>query len=1083
MNLLIVSECSKRALDESRRIIDQFAERKGERTWLASLTQDGLNTLRKRLRKTARRNTAVACHWIKSSGQSELLWIVGNLRRFNATGCVPTHTTERDILKQGDENRWNSVENIALLAALAGLFHDFGKANSLFQHMLKKKAKGFQPLRHEWLSLRLFCAWVNKRDDHTWLMALRDVRENHEAAMLAVLIKDDEDRSRPFESPFTALGPVAQTVAWLILSHHRLPVWLKGEHAPALSGAENWLTTQLTYSWNALNHECGWGARDWKKLWTFTSGTPLRSEIWRTKARKIAQRALNQPSLNSFSGLDDRFTCHMARAVLMLADHHYSAHEITPGWQDRQYSVYANTKSQHLNQQLDEHLIGVAQSALLLGRSLPHIRKTLPAITWHKGIKARSADERFRWQDKAFELAASLRTRSVDHGFFGVNMASTGCGKTLGNAKIMYALADEALGCRFSIALGLRTLTLQTGDALKEKLHLDESDLAVMIGSQAVKTLHHLGNASQLEEEDDLGSDTLSSLLPEHHYVRYDGSLDDGRLSRWLDEKSDLKALLSAPILVSTIDHLISATEGVRGGRQIAPMLRLLTSDLILDEPDDFDNNDNPALCRLVNWVGMCGARVLLSSATLPPSLVTSLFAAYRAGRAEWLKNEGRAGEGDAVICAWFDENNCVTENIAAGAAFIDAHQRFVERRRQQLENAPALRRGELLAVEVEQSTPYQAYASVIARAMHALHHRHHQRSPDGAKTVSLGVVRMANINALVAVAGHLLTLAPDANTRIHYCVYHSRHPMAMRSHIEKRLQAALTRHDENALFGVDEIAHALAKYPEQHHVFVVLASPVIEVGRDVDFDWAIVEPSSMRSIIQLAGRVQRHRQREPETPNVAILRKNINALRKQLYPYSRPGFENEKFSYTRHDMHDLLSPEEYEVITALPRIINTDHTVPPGPFSSFVALEHARLWFELQSKETTSAALWWRKPLTWNAELQRRKPFRLSAPQDAWFYSIEEHGSDAIFMQFNSETQEWKAAVKFEQPTLTLAEGVSIWIDTDYAQVYQALADSLGLEITQVGRTFGEVLLERYQDSADRRYFHPFLGVYRLVR
>lgn len=47
-------------------------------------------------------------------------------------------------------------------------------------------------------------------------------------------------------------------------------------------------------------------------------------------------------------------------------------------------------------------------------------------------------------------------------------MASTGCGKTLGNAKIMYALADEALGCRFSIALGLRTLTLQTGDALKE---------------------------------------------------------------------------------------------------------------------------------------------------------------------------------------------------------------------------------------------------------------------------------------------------------------------------------------------------------------------------------------------------------------------------------------------------------------------------------------------------------------------------------------------------------------------------------------------------------------------------------------
>lgn len=30
--------------------------------------------------------------------------------------------------------------------------------------------------------------------------------------------------------------------------------------------------------------------------------------------------------------------------------------------------------------------------------------------------------------------------------------------------------------------------------------------------------------------------------------------------------------------------------------------------------------------------------------------------------------------------------------------------------------------------------------------------------------------------------------------------------------------------------------------------------------GRDHDYDWAIVEPSSMRSIIQLAGRIRRHR-------------------------------------------------------------------------------------------------------------------------------------------------------------------------------------------------------------------------------
>ncbi|VTP64915.1 CRISPR-associated helicase Cas3, subtype I-F/YPEST [Leclercia adecarboxylata] len=66
-----------------------FAERKGNSAWQTSITLEGLNTLRRLLRKTARRNTAVACHWIKKSGQTELVWIVGNLKRFNAQGQFP----------------------------------------------------------------------------------------------------------------------------------------------------------------------------------------------------------------------------------------------------------------------------------------------------------------------------------------------------------------------------------------------------------------------------------------------------------------------------------------------------------------------------------------------------------------------------------------------------------------------------------------------------------------------------------------------------------------------------------------------------------------------------------------------------------------------------------------------------------------------------------------------------------------------------------------------------------------------------------------------------------------------------------
>lgn len=60
--------------------------------------------------------------------------------------------------------------NKATLAALASLFHDFGKSSDLFQQEL---ADGCcQPARHEWVSLRMFAAFVQGRPDPDWIAAL-----------------------------------------------------------------------------------------------------------------------------------------------------------------------------------------------------------------------------------------------------------------------------------------------------------------------------------------------------------------------------------------------------------------------------------------------------------------------------------------------------------------------------------------------------------------------------------------------------------------------------------------------------------------------------------------------------------------------------------------------------------------------------------------------------------------------------------------------------------------------------------------------------------------------------------------------
>jgi len=119
MNVLFVAQCTKNALTETRRILDQFAERRGERTWQTPITQAGLDAVRKLLRQSARKNTAVACHWIRGRDHSELLWVVGDTRQFNDQGAVPTSTTARNVLRTEDENAWHLLPLMTALAALA----------------------------------------------------------------------------------------------------------------------------------------------------------------------------------------------------------------------------------------------------------------------------------------------------------------------------------------------------------------------------------------------------------------------------------------------------------------------------------------------------------------------------------------------------------------------------------------------------------------------------------------------------------------------------------------------------------------------------------------------------------------------------------------------------------------------------------------------------------------------------------------------------------------------------------------------------------------------------------------------------
>ncbi|MGL5006491.1 MAG: CRISPR-associated endonuclease Cas3'' [Plesiomonas sp.] len=98
MMVTFVSQCEKNALKKTRRVLDAFANRIGDNTWQTLITEEGLLTVKKMLRQTASRSTAVSCHWIRSRSRSQFLWVVGNKKKFNAEGVVPVnYSTINDI--------------------------------------------------------------------------------------------------------------------------------------------------------------------------------------------------------------------------------------------------------------------------------------------------------------------------------------------------------------------------------------------------------------------------------------------------------------------------------------------------------------------------------------------------------------------------------------------------------------------------------------------------------------------------------------------------------------------------------------------------------------------------------------------------------------------------------------------------------------------------------------------------------------------------------------------------------------------------------------------------------------------------
>lgn len=173
MIVIFVSQCEKKAIGRTRRILDAFANRIGDNVWQTAITEEGLKTVKQLLRQSATKSTAVSCHRNKTRQLTELVWVVGNKRKFNEVGVVPVNRTKRNILHSEWENDWVYASSIQVVATIAALLHDIGKSTIGFQKKLMVGSKQGDSYRHEWISLKLFELMIaDCTTDEAWLNRL-----------------------------------------------------------------------------------------------------------------------------------------------------------------------------------------------------------------------------------------------------------------------------------------------------------------------------------------------------------------------------------------------------------------------------------------------------------------------------------------------------------------------------------------------------------------------------------------------------------------------------------------------------------------------------------------------------------------------------------------------------------------------------------------------------------------------------------------------------------------------------------------------------------------------------------------------
>lgn len=940
--IIAVCRSEKKSRDRVARVLDRYFWRIGDRTWRGKATNACLDRVAKELRKRATRNTAVVLHEIRSSSESRIPIIrIGSRHAFSDEGVVSVSSHPADFRKRSAIDGSELTSAAAL--GIAALFHDLGKATHLFQAKIRRALEGgdaeADAIRHELFSAAVWdelCGATSDADIASGLVGLTPAMIDQACICVRKsLAGTHRAPTRALRFKFIArTGTLSHLIGMLILTHHRLPEG-EADHITMLG----------------CRHVRQESPLDRDVDLAIAHGTPFWHETWWINALRSEARKLNPDTSPSSADI-------ALRASLMFADHLGSAMKRPRGSIPDHLAnttildggngyVPADSLSRHVKRVYRYTRFAHEMTHALRGRFPALSESDIPVDI---AFPQTSATPQFAWQGEA-ALAARAICEAREGGFFAAILAGTGTGKTRGAPTILAGAATgdripERRYFRMSLGLGLRVLATQSAKEYVDDLGFSHKDVSILIGDPPLE----FSSTDNLTRESFEGSESLISLPEWLRVEDPDGRVPgtgDSREAQWLQGLSldtdrglpaflELvlehagksagkgKRLLQTPIMIGTIDHLMGVASPVNS-RFLLQSLRLMTSDLILDEIDQYDGEDLAAIARLVFQAGSLGRRVVVMSATLTPDIAGALHKAYCMGWSDHARAGDTADHVNLLLCG--DAPGSVFTNDQ-GETLPDLLDQCRAAILDGIRAAPPLRRARILP-------PCDSWQELVIQLDEGCSRLHDLNAVeiDGYR-VSMGMVRMTRISHTTALAVQMESGDLGGRLRLFVCL-HAQMPRLHRGYIEARLKRALTRKGDDPESGVralcvsEDVFRRADMIGARDIEIVVVTTPVIETGNDVDFDWAILDPISTRSIIQSAGRVNRHRLATGDHLNILILGRSPVAM--QQGELAMPGVETEPKKITlvskseclkgfsgRH-FSDLAGQADFSTITAEP--------------------------------------------------------------------------------------------------------------------------------------------------------------------